>query len=112
MSGWQWPWLTARIGAQAIQVFVAFHVINPDAFGATDHNIKGMIVVGAVVVFQLDEITASIILRFFTPTGEPFLLFSSRNVVSDIFNAPKNRTSRHYWPNLRLKAAYGGENSS
>ena len=47
------------IGSQAIQIAIAFHVVNPHALGAFDDDVERMIVVSSVLLFELDEVFAS-----------------------------------------------------
>jgi hypothetical protein len=44
------------IRRQAIQIAIAFDVVNPHAFGALDDNVERMIVVSAIKLFELDEV--------------------------------------------------------
>ena len=44
------------IGGQAIEVALAFDVVDPDALGALDDDVERMIVVSSVIFFELDEI--------------------------------------------------------
>ena len=50
------PLIDGGVGSQAIEVALAFDVINPDAFGALDHDVERMIVVGSVLFFQIDKV--------------------------------------------------------
>jgi hypothetical protein len=43
------------VGSEAVEITVSFYVIDPAALGAFDDDVKGMVVVGAVVVFKLYE---------------------------------------------------------
>jgi hypothetical protein len=43
------------IGRQAIEVLVAVDVVDPGAFAARDDHVEGVVVVGAVLLFQVDE---------------------------------------------------------
>ena len=45
-----------RIRRQAIQIAPAFHVVHPHALRPLDDHIQRMVIVGAIVFFELDEI--------------------------------------------------------
>jgi len=42
------------VGAEAIHKFIAVNIIYPDAFAFFYHNIQGMVVVSAVLLFELN----------------------------------------------------------
>ena len=44
------------IGGQTVQVFAAFHVPDPDAFAAGQHDVQGHVVFGSELVLQSDII--------------------------------------------------------
>ncbi len=44
------------VGGQAIEIALALDVIDPNTLGALDDHIERMIVMGAVLVFEFDEI--------------------------------------------------------
>ena len=47
-----------RIGAQEVEILAAVDVAHPDPLGFADDDVQGMVVVGAVDIFDLDEILA------------------------------------------------------
>ena len=47
------------IGGEAIEIALPFHVEYPDAFAALDHDVERMIIVGAVGLFERDELFRS-----------------------------------------------------
>ena len=44
-----------RIRRQAIEIALAFDVVDPNAFGALDDDVERMIVVSAKLLFEFDE---------------------------------------------------------
>ncbi|MPM89005.1 hypothetical protein SDC9_136113 [bioreactor metagenome] len=42
------------VGTQTIEVFLAFYIINPNAFTFFDHDIKRMIIVCTIAFFDFD----------------------------------------------------------
>ncbi len=55
------PLVHRRIGRQAIEVAFSLDVIYPHALGALDHNIERMVVVGAKLVLQFDEVLRALL---------------------------------------------------
>jgi hypothetical protein len=47
------------IRGQAVEVAFAFDVIQPYAFGTFDDYVEGMIIMSAILVFQLDEVSGA-----------------------------------------------------
>ena len=47
-----------RVGAQEVEVLAAFDVVHPDPLGLADDDVEGVVVVGAVEVFDQDEVFA------------------------------------------------------
>jgi hypothetical protein len=49
------PLIDCRIRSQAIQIALAFDVVNSDSLGALYDDIEGVIVVRSVFFFQFDQ---------------------------------------------------------
>src|SRR5512142_323841 len=47
-----------RVGAQEVEVLAAFDVVHPDALGLADDDVERMVIVGAVEIFDQDEVFA------------------------------------------------------
>src|SRR5690606_29354087 len=45
-----------RVGAQTVEIFLAFYVINPGTLGSLDNHIQGVIVVGPKPLIEFDKL--------------------------------------------------------
>ena len=60
-----------RIGGQKVEVALAFNIGDPCARGALDDDIEWVVVVGAVLLFQCDEIQIDCYHAGLFSTSEP-----------------------------------------
>ena len=61
MKAWQDGWVAVAlveggVGGEEVEIFFAVDVPDPAARGTLDDDVEGVIVVGAVLVFESDEI--------------------------------------------------------
>ena len=49
------PLVDGGVRRQAIEIAIAFHVINPDPFRVFDNHVERMVVVRAVLIFECDQ---------------------------------------------------------
>ena len=102
-----------RIGAQAVEVLLAVDVPDPDALGLVDDDIQGMVIMGAVLVLDGDDLFA--VHRCAPPVESraPSALFQAPSAAFDrgcyyIMPFFPNRAEN---PRITWKCAYWSEDS-
>ena len=54
------PLVHRRIGRQAVEIAIAFHVVDPNSLRALDHDVERMIIVSSILVFEIDKILSRV----------------------------------------------------